>query len=120
MDVPGVQTESTLLRGVTTVNLEAAACRGMNPKIFDQITFPLAIRGLTVCASCTVVDECLEWVRPHKSFFDGVCAGIVWRNGYKVRPDNSTREDRLRVRRGEDVDPVSPLHGQRTLPFDGS
>jgi hypothetical protein len=34
-------------------------------------------------------------VRPSKSFYDGVAGGVVWRNGYVVRKDNSTREDRL-------------------------
>ena len=82
------------------MNLEAAACIGMNPLIFDAYTFPAAQTGIAICSTCTVVEECVEWVRPQKSFYDGVAAKIVWRNGYRVRPDNSTREDRIiRIRK---------------------
>lgn len=100
------------------VDLSLAACRNLSASVFDAYTFPAAQRALDVCARCTIVETCLDWVRPQKSFFDGVAGGIVWRNGYKVRRDNSTREDRMLLRRGEDVSPVSPFHGQRTLPFD--
>lgn len=101
--------------------LALAACAGEDPSVFDHKTFPEAGEGLRICGNCRVVVECMEWVRPGKSGFDGVAAGVVWRNGYKVRADNSTREDRLLLLRGEhvpDPTPIPEIHGQRTLPFD--
>jgi hypothetical protein len=75
--------------------LREAACIGSNPTIFDQYLYPEAALGIAICKRCTVTAECLEYVRPQKSGFDGVAGGLVWRNGYRVRFDNSTREDRL-------------------------
>jgi hypothetical protein len=80
-------------------DLSAAACRGADPGLFDDTTFPDAFIALSYCETCQVTDLCMETVRPSKSGFDGVAAGIVWRNGYKVRKDNSTRGDKFR--RGE-------------------
>lgn len=103
---------------------EEAACSGEDPTVFDHYKFPAANEALRICANCLHTEKCMEWVRPNKSFFDGVAAGVVWRNGYRVRPDNSTREDRflrIRMENGENVEPatfVPEIHGQRTLPFD--
>lgn len=77
-------------------DLSAAACVGADPMIFDDVTFPHASLALTYCERCSITELCMTVVRPSKSHFDGVAAGVVWRNGYRVRPDNSTREDRLK------------------------
>lgn len=102
--------------------LALAACSGEDPRVFDHVTFPAAREALRICANCRCVSECMDWVRPSKSFFDGVAAGVVWRNGYRVRADNSTREDRIiRKRMGErdeQTTVVPEIHGQGTLPFD--
>jgi WhiB family redox-sensing transcriptional regulator len=103
--------------------LPLAACTGESPDLFDQFTFPAAYEALRICSHCRFTSECMDWVRPSKSFFDGVAAGVVWRNGYRVRSDNSTREDRIIERRmgiGEhgDTTGVSEIYGQGTLPFD--
>ena len=106
--------------------LPLAACAGEDPALFDQYLFPQAKEALRICGNCRVVEECLNWVRPNKTWCDGVAAGVVWRNGYRVRVDNSTREDRfIRIRneKGENAEnaaPVPGLHWQGTLPFDGS
>lgn len=83
--------------------LREAACVGVDPSIFDHYRFPDAHLGLAFCHGCPVPTHCMEAVRPQKSHFDGIAGGVVWRNGYRVRPDNSTREDRfIRMRqRGE-------------------
>jgi hypothetical protein len=82
-------------------DLSAAACRGIEPGLFDHNRFPEASLALYYCQRCAIVEECLAVVRPSKSHFDGVAGAVVWRNGYRVRPDNSTREDRLRAKRGD-------------------
>ena len=81
-------------------DMATAACVGADPRLFDSTTFPGADLALHYCGHCPVVALCLDIVRPSKSHFDGVAGGIVWRNGYKVRSDNSTREDRLVRRNG--------------------
>ena len=82
-----------------------AACLGKSPQIFDAFTFPEANLAMSICKTCTVVTECFNLVRPNKSFFDGVAGGIVWRNGYRVRENNTTREDRiLRIRQEQNAE----------------
>ena len=76
-------------------SLEDAACVSSDPRMFNAKTYPEAEPALEVCATCSKVATCIEMVRPSKSFYDGVAGGVVWRNGYVVRKDNSTREDRL-------------------------
>lgn len=83
-----------------TPDLSVAACIGADPGWFDDTAYPNALLALSYCEKCPITDLCIQIVRPSKSGFDGVAGGIVWRNGYKVRRDNSTREDRLRLRGG--------------------
>jgi len=86
-------------------HLEKAACLGKSPQIFDAFTFPEADTAMSICSTCSVVTECFNLVRPNKSFFDGVAGGIVWRNGYRVRANNTTREDRiLRIRNEQNIE----------------
>jgi len=68
-----------------------AACLGDNPKLFDATSYPQAFAGLAVCARCTVKVECLQTVRPGPSWFDGIAGGVVFRDGYQVRRDNTSR-----------------------------
>lgn len=82
-------------------NLSDAACVGADPGLFDDTTYPRALSGLGYCEVCPVIDLCMDTVRPSRSGFDGVAAGVVWRNGYRVRRDNSTREDRF-LRKAEE------------------
>lgn len=74
--------------------IDKAACAGSDPALFDHARYPQALAALGFCMRCTVRQECLAAVRPGRSFFDGVCGGVVWRNGYRVRPDNTSRGDR--------------------------
>lgn len=73
----------------------SAACEGADPRLFDHKTYPEALPALAYCAICSIHEWCIEVVRPQRSHFDGVAGRVVWRNGYRVRRDNSTREDRL-------------------------
>jgi WhiB family transcriptional regulator, redox-sensing transcriptional regulator len=66
--------------------LEAAACNGADPKLFDAIFGEHVNTALTYCDRCTVITACEEYVRPSKHFYDGVVAGKVWRNGVPEQP----------------------------------
>lgn len=72
-----------------------AACIGEDPSLFDQRRYPEALPALAICATCSDQTLCLTIVRPQRSKFDGVAGGKVWRNGYQVRRDNTTREGAL-------------------------
>ncbi len=37
--------------------------------------------ALALCAACPFVQACEERVEPSRSYYDGVCAGRVYRNG---------------------------------------
>jgi hypothetical protein len=87
-----------------TPDLSAAACSGADPGVFDDTSFPNALLALSYCDICPVTELCMQVVRPSKSGFDGVAGGIVWRNGYRVRRDNSTRGDSLR--KWNDEEPI--------------
>ncbi|MFC8504881.1 WhiB family transcriptional regulator [Streptomyces sp. NPDC057411] len=72
----------------------AAACAGLSPSVVFSRRGKEAAPALRACAVCPVSRECETAVAPAESWFDGVCAGRLWRNGRPVRP---------RRRRGEPV-----------------
>ncbi len=88
---------------VTDRSLLDAACIGHNPTLFDATEYPQALAALAVCGTCTIKVECLAVVRPGPSWFDGVAGGLVWRNGYQVRRNNTSRG---RSRLGDDGESV--------------
>lgn len=77
------------------------ACAEQDPALFEATTYPAARKALAWCAVCPATEDCLTIVRPQRTWFDGVAGGIVWRNGYRVRGDNTTREERAIMRREE-------------------
>lgn len=66
--------------------LEQAACKGANPQLFDFFEGNQIDDALSYCDRCPVTEECWEYVSPRRSYFDGVCAGKVWRNGRQHTP----------------------------------
>jgi WhiB family redox-sensing transcriptional regulator len=64
-------------------DLLQAACIGAAPSLFDANGYPSAYDGIKVCAHCPRDTKwaCLQKIEPHKTWFDGVAGGIVWRNG---------------------------------------
>lgn len=70
-----------------------AACREADPGLFDMVEGPLVQYALAYCERCSVVKECDTFVRPRKSFYDGVVAGKLWRNGRIVDPDQDALFD---------------------------
>jgi WhiB family redox-sensing transcriptional regulator len=65
--------------------MSAAACYGADPRLFDVTSPDLAEPALAYCSRCPVTKECEEWIRPKRSFYDGVCSGRVWHNGVHVK-----------------------------------
>ncbi|MGW4199824.1 WhiB family transcriptional regulator [Streptomyces sp. NPDC004726] len=63
----------------------AAACSGLPPQIVFARREAEARPALKACERCPVVRHCEEAVAPAESFFDGVSAGRLWRNGRAVR-----------------------------------
>jgi hypothetical protein len=62
-----------------------AVCVDANPMYFDQIEHnKLAKEALNYCAVCPVRKQCLMVVKPRESYFDGICGGVIWRNGQRV------------------------------------
>ena len=59
---------------------ERGLCRGRAP-LWDAFSGDSVPYALAHCALCPVREECLFVVKPQESFFDGVCAGVVWREG---------------------------------------
>lgn len=80
---------------VTTTDwMDRAACRNLNPRLFDATTIAGAARALQACSGCPVVALCRAEVRPARSHFDGVCAGEVWSNGRPVTAETPNRGGR--------------------------
>ncbi|MEU7024219.1 WhiB family transcriptional regulator [Streptomyces sp. NPDC046203] len=63
-----------------------AACAGLSPTVVFSRRGKEAAPALRACAVCPVSRECETVVAPAESWFDGVCAGRLWRNGRPVRP----------------------------------
>jgi len=89
-----------------------APCIGAEPMYFDQVEPNcMAEEALTYCARCPVKAECVMIVKPHESYFDGICGGIIWKNGRpvgsKVKPKPVTEfHDEIAIERliGEQID----------------
>ncbi|WP_175439304.1 WhiB family transcriptional regulator [Streptomyces vilmorinianum] len=69
----------------------AAACAGLPPAVVFSRRAQQAAPALRACAVCPVRRECEQAVAPAESWFDGVCAGRLWRNG---RPAPAARTSR--------------------------
>lgn len=41
-------------------------------------------QALTRCGSCRFTRECRARVAPEVSYYDGVCAGLIWLNGVVI------------------------------------
>lgn len=65
--------------------LDLAVCVGADYRLFDAINGSLALDALSYCDRCPVTVECEKHVSPRRSYFDGVCAGKVWREGRIIR-----------------------------------
>ncbi|WP_327374693.1 WhiB family transcriptional regulator [Streptomyces sp. NBC_01216] len=76
----------------------AAACVGLSPLIVFARREDEARPALTACGRCPVARRCEEVVAPADSYFDGVSAGRLWRNG---RPVRARRKDVARSRASE-------------------
>ena len=90
-----------------------APCRDADPWLFDQFNLDLAQPALNYCSRCIFWEECDSLVQPKPSFYDGVVAGKVWRNGRIVAKLDATSPNRLTV--GEELDENSDA-----LEFSGS
>ena len=90
-----------------------APCREADPWLFDQFNLDLAQPALNYCSRCIFWQECESLVQPKPSFYDGVVAGKVWRNGRIVAKLDATSPNRLIV--GEELDENSDA-----LEFSGS
>lgn len=75
----------------------APACAGMPPHVVFARRAADAAPALLACSRCPVTRWCEETVDPAHTWFDGVCAGRLWRNG---RPVDLDRGRGRRHRRG--------------------
>ncbi|MFI9112283.1 WhiB family transcriptional regulator [Streptomyces venezuelae] len=64
----------------------AAACADLSPSVVFARRAREAAPALRACAACPVRHPCETVVAPAESYFDGVCAGRLWRNGRPADP----------------------------------
>ena len=67
-------------------SLSKAACKGADPALFDATSGEAVEDALSYCDRCTVQEDCEEYVKPRKSFYDGICSAKVWKNGLIIEP----------------------------------
>lgn len=60
------------------------ACAGLDPRVIFARRVKDAAPALRACARCTLHRACEAAVAPAETWFDGVCAGRLWRNGRPV------------------------------------
>lgn len=73
-------------------SLDQAACKGAKPGLFDAIAGDDVFDALSYCERCPVIQECFDYVLPSRSYYDGVAAGRLWRNGIETDPELFTIE----------------------------
>lgn len=66
------------------MTLEGAACIGVDPKLFNATTGDEAEDALSYCDRCPVTQACEDLIRPRKSYYDGIAAGRIWKDGAPV------------------------------------
>lgn len=72
-----------------------AACRDTDPVLFDQTDVGgLSTYALAYCARCPVTTICRSIIRPSRTYYDGVAAAAVYRNGRVVA--SLARDPRIR------------------------
>ncbi len=81
-----------------------APCREADPWLFDQFNLDLAQPALNYCSRCIFWEECESLVQPKPSFFDGVVAGKIWRNGRVLAKLDASSPYRLIVGEEPDAD----------------
>ncbi|MEW1614324.1 MULTISPECIES: WhiB family transcriptional regulator [unclassified Streptomyces] len=69
----------------------SAACSGLSPAVVFARRAADAAPALRACARCPVQRQCEETVAPADTWFDGVSAGRLWRNGRPVALDGTHR-----------------------------
>jgi len=67
--------------------LPDAACLGADPRLFEATSGDAVHDALSYCDRCPVIPQCDDLVRPRRSYFDGVAAAKVWRDGRVVKQD---------------------------------
>ncbi|MFE3072015.1 WhiB family transcriptional regulator [Streptomyces sp. NPDC059247] len=78
--------ENTLLQHDPTPWQATAACADLSPTVVFARRAKEAAPALRACGGCPVRHECETAVAPAESYFDGVCAGRLWRNGRPADP----------------------------------
>jgi hypothetical protein len=72
-----------------------AACRRVNPEIFDASTRADALAALKLCVDCPVLEQCYRWARAQDSQLrrqgwgsglDGICGGELWGSARRWLP----------------------------------
>ncbi|MDT9681720.1 WhiB family transcriptional regulator [Streptomyces sp. TRM76323] len=84
MTAPSADTASAATTGTP-------ACAGLPPHVVFARRAADAAPALRACARCPVIRRCEEVVDPAHTWFDGVSAGRLWRNGRPVDLDRGRR-----------------------------
>ncbi|GAA3392113.1 WhiB family transcriptional regulator [Streptomyces roseoviridis] len=87
----------------------AAACAGLSPNVVFSRRGKEAAPALRACAVCPVSRECEAAVAPAESWFDGVCAGRLWRNGRPVKPRRRPGEAAAEAARAAEAEEAAEL-----------
>ncbi len=69
--------------------LENAACRGLDPELFYAEGAAAIARAKTLCGSCRVQRECLDWAVRREEF--GVWGGTTARERSAMRRERGVR-----------------------------
>lgn len=77
--------------------VQSAPCKDADPWLFDQYQLDLAQQGLQYCRGCPYWQDCDSLVKPESSYYDGIAAGKVWRNGKLLARLDSASPHRLVV-----------------------
>ncbi|MBY8878063.1 hypothetical protein [Actinacidiphila acidipaludis] len=81
---PGAATAAPHGTAVAAVWSARPACAGLDPGVVFARRAKDAAPALRACARCTLHQACEAVVAPAETWFDGVCAGRLWRNGRPV------------------------------------
>lgn len=61
--------------------IEDAPCAREDHTLFMASDYYTASPALMVCGACPFRKQCLTWVNPARSWYDGVAGGVLWLDG---------------------------------------
>lgn len=92
-----------------------APCADKDPWLFDQTEIDMALPAFQICKSCSYWQKCEDLLEPKRNYYDGICAGKMWRNGRVLAKLSATSSNNFTIGVLADEDALGISSGSELL-----